>query len=514
MPHPCRPPAATDERKATSMRYAIVSDIHANLQAWNAVLTDIATNRIDRIVCLGDMVGYGPHPAEVLQSVHSHVDAMTMGNHDAAVCGKIDPVRFNLHAREMVLWTRAALGPQATAFLGTLPLMLKGPDFLCAHGDFAAPAAFRYIVEPQDALPSWSAVLEPLLFVGHSHVPLIHVMGQSGTPHTVAAEDFLLEPGKRYIVNAGSVGHPRDGDCRACYCLYDSDQQLVAWRRVAFDLDAYRDALVSANLSVAHAPFLEADPRKRLVQTRAPIDFSPATTAVEQAQGVKEMDELADIRRRLGTWKVVAAVALLIGLLAAAGIWMAARRQPASLAFVRPEYPLTPRILYPLNPARPNLLPEMPDVRVGDSLPGWRYALQNGRLQSVNIAYTHRTVCFRVLTPAPGGVFRIESPMLNLEATRIAKARLRGRIRKSDGFTGTVIFAVDQFGAPDAGGSPVLLVREQKDLRRKDADGWFSTQHTFEVRRSARALRFSVEGNGAGEVEIADLMLEPMALVP
>jgi predicted phosphodiesterase len=494
------------------MRYAMVSDIHANLPAWNAVLTDIATHRIDRIICLGDLVGYGPYPAEVLQSVHSHVDAITMGNHDAAVCGKIDPIRFNPRAREMVIWTRTALGPQATEFLGTLPLMLTGPDFRCAHGDFSKPAAFRYIVEPQDALPSWEAVPETLLFVGHSHFPLIHVIGHSGIPHTVAAEDFVIETEKRYIVNAGSVGHPRDGDCRACYCIYDTDMQTVVWRRVSFDLDAYRTALIRAGLSVDHAPFLEADPRKRLVQTHEPIDFAPATNATEQAQGVTEVGEIAQVHRRLGRWKIGALACLVVALLATGVAWLASRHHPIALAFVRPEYALSPRILYPLDPARPNLLPEMPEARVGEVLPGWRYALQDGRVQSVNVSYTYRTVGIKVVSQLPDGVFRIESPMLNLTATRILKLRMRGRVRKSAGFVGTVTLAVDQFGDADAAGQPVNLGREQKDVRRKDADGWLSTQHTFDVRRSARALRFTVEGAGSGELEIADLVLEPASL--
>ncbi len=96
-----------------AMRYAIVADIHANVQAWEAVLRDIASSRIDGIICLGDVVGYGPNPAEVLRSVHSHVDALALGNHDAALCGKLDPVLFNDQARHIIAWTRAALTAQA-----------------------------------------------------------------------------------------------------------------------------------------------------------------------------------------------------------------------------------------------------------------------------------------------------------------------------------------------------------------------------------------------------------------
>ena len=145
------------------MRYAIVSDLHANLPAWTAVLLDLRSLDADRIICLGDLVGYGPQPAEVLRSVYAEVNHVVLGNHDAVVCGKLDGSLFNETARQIILWTRDRLNAQALRFLRSLPLSLRGGGFRCAHGDLADPAAFRYVIDPADAAPSWSAVEDRLL---------------------------------------------------------------------------------------------------------------------------------------------------------------------------------------------------------------------------------------------------------------------------------------------------------------------------------------------------------------
>ena len=129
------------------MRFAIVSDLHSNLQAWNAVLLDIRSQKLDRIICLGDVVGYGPDPAEVLRSVHANVNHLVLGNHDAVVCGKMDETLFNESARQIIDWTRGQLNREARRFLGSLPLSLDAGLFRCAHGDFSEPGAFNHATE-------------------------------------------------------------------------------------------------------------------------------------------------------------------------------------------------------------------------------------------------------------------------------------------------------------------------------------------------------------------------------
>jgi predicted phosphodiesterase len=257
------------------MRYAIVSDIHANLQAWTAVLQDISCHRIDAILCLGDVVGYGPNPREVLHSVRQHADALLLGNHDAALCGMIAPVQFNTHARAILDWTQRVLPAEDHEFLASLPYEYTGYGFRCVHGEFAVPEEFRYIVTPAEALPSWQAVTEPLLFVGHTHIPGIFLIGASGKPHLIRPQDFMLEPGKRYLLNVGSIGLPRDDDTRSCYVIYDSAEQTIIWRRVAFDQDAYERTIQEAGLP-SMAAFLQSwQAAGDQAPGHAPLDFQP-----------------------------------------------------------------------------------------------------------------------------------------------------------------------------------------------------------------------------------------------
>lgn len=302
------------------MRCAVVSDIHANLQAWKAALIDIRSQGIDRIVCLGDVVGYGPNPAEVLESVHAHVDHLVLGNHDAVVCGKLDPALFNPAARQIVDWTRSRLSRRAGRFLETLPLTLAAPSFRCAHANFAAPGLFDYIDEAEDALASWRAVAEPLLFVGHSHRPAIFVLGSSGMPHKLEPEEFCIEEGKRYIVNAGSVGQPRDGEARACYCVLDTDEGSVRWRRIPFDLDAYRAALAEAGIPEESSYFLRADPLAGVPPLRELVQFAPSGTPHPMMRRTEEVQDIGVLKRRVRRWKaLVATTAVALALVLAAG---------------------------------------------------------------------------------------------------------------------------------------------------------------------------------------------------
>ena len=132
------------------MRIAIVSDLHANLTAWKTVLADLADLKAEQIICLGDVVGYGPHPVELLESVYSVVNVTLMGNHDAAVCGRLPTDTFSPRAASAVARHRELLAPAAIEWLTRLPLTYEGPGFRCAHGEFSEPDVFHYIVAPED----------------------------------------------------------------------------------------------------------------------------------------------------------------------------------------------------------------------------------------------------------------------------------------------------------------------------------------------------------------------------
>lgn len=222
------------------MRWAIISDIHANLQAFEAVLTDIAAQKVDRTICLGDAVGYGPQPAEVLTLLHAHVHHMIMGNHESAVIGRMDLAYFHRDARRMIEWTRTRLNRTAIRFLSDLPLEFAGPGFACVHGSFSAPDEFDYVDNEREALASFAARPEPLLFLGHTHAPAIFALAPDGGCARAVPEAFAREDGLRYIVNPGSVGLPRGDDFRASYCIVDTQTGEVAFNRVVYDTQLFR----------------------------------------------------------------------------------------------------------------------------------------------------------------------------------------------------------------------------------------------------------------------------------
>jgi|GEM_PF-68717 len=237
------------------MRYAIISDIHANRQAWQAVSTDIRCLGVDAVICLGDIVGYGPAPQEVLSRVYERADYFVLGNHDAVVARRLDPECFNDEAREVIEWTCGQLGRDAIRFFNEVPFLLDAEGFSCAHADYAEPDVFDYIMTPADAVPSLEACPEPILFVGHTHEPCVMQWTPDGRVQHRTPELLRLEKDWKYVINVGSVGDPRDGDLRASYTVLDLERGELQFRKVPFDLDAYRREHAAANLANHPAVF-------------------------------------------------------------------------------------------------------------------------------------------------------------------------------------------------------------------------------------------------------------------
>ena len=322
------------------MRYALVSDIHANLLAWNAVYADIRRMDVDAIICLGDTVGYGPRPGAVMERMHAAVHSFVLGNHDAVICGKLSDACFNPDAQFCVAWTREHLATSAAGFFRGLPHMLTGPGFCCTHGDPAAPSRFRYVIEPKDALRVWSARPEPLCLVGHTHVPGLFVLGDGGTPHWLTPRDFAVEDGKRYVVNVGSVGQPRDGDVRAAYCLFDSDTGTVSFRRIPFDLDAFREQLVAAGLPTRPHRFLQRAAERQPPPLREYLPFRPP--AAEPAAGTEsfEVRELKAAVRTASRWRRLALWLLVVlGALPAVALIRCRARSPDGITITARDGP-------------------------------------------------------------------------------------------------------------------------------------------------------------------------------
>lgn len=233
------------------MRYAIVSDIHANFSAWEAVLADFRECKIEEVVCLGDVVGYGPKPAEVLEAVRAVTGNFVMGNHDAAAVGMMDYSIFNDHAREAIEWTMGQLDEAGKEFLSSVPLAIEAGDILFVHAEIEEPGRFGYISDLEVAQRNLEAGKHFVTFIGHTHLPKVFEMDIFGEVTEFTDGDLTLDSDSRYIVNVGSVGEPRNPeDLRARYVIYDTETQELEFRRVEFDILAYRKDLEATTLSM------------------------------------------------------------------------------------------------------------------------------------------------------------------------------------------------------------------------------------------------------------------------
>jgi len=231
------------------MRYAIISDIHANLEALEVVLGDIGRRRPDALICLGDFVGYGPDPVGCVERLRPGLAGAVVGNHDRAAAGTLDIADFNPFAQAAILWTREQLTAPVQAYLRDLPSQITPDGFLAVHGSARDPVE-EYIIDPHTARASFLAGSFRLCMVGHTHVPAIFTLdGDTVSVAPFAADASLrLEPERRYIVNVGSVGQPRDGDPRSAYAWFDEDAQVITMIRLAYPVEHTQRKMADAGL--------------------------------------------------------------------------------------------------------------------------------------------------------------------------------------------------------------------------------------------------------------------------
>jgi diadenosine tetraphosphatase ApaH/serine/threonine PP2A family protein phosphatase len=230
------------------VRYSIISDIHANLEAFEAARAEIARIAPDRILNLGDIVGYGASPAECIDAAGQIADVTVAGNHDFGVAGLTDIRYFNSYARQAVLWTAGALDQQHTDYLRELPLAhVENGRLRIVHATPSDPARWDYIFGRDQAAGEFHAFPEQMCFVGHSHQPAIYTMDQQGGVIRLGEKTKILD-GHRYLVNVGSVGQPRDGDPRACICVCDLERSEIEIVRVAYDVEGAKRRILDAGL--------------------------------------------------------------------------------------------------------------------------------------------------------------------------------------------------------------------------------------------------------------------------
>jgi diadenosine tetraphosphatase ApaH/serine/threonine PP2A family protein phosphatase len=239
------------------VRYLILSDIHANLDAFEAVLAH-AEGRWDRALVLGDLVGYGAQPGEVIDRVLSlDPDVVIRGNHDKAACGIDDGSQFNAVARHAAIWTGEHLPPDKLEYLRALPM---GPVEIDAVTEICHGAPFdedHYIFDGADARMAFDATSRPLCLYGHTHLPAIFrrldEYYEGGMPDPDREVIVSLQRGVRYLVNAGSIGQPRDGDPRAGYGVLDADARELRLYRVPYPVEEAQRKIIAAGLPVSLA---------------------------------------------------------------------------------------------------------------------------------------------------------------------------------------------------------------------------------------------------------------------
>lgn len=229
------------------MRYLIVADVHANLEAFTAVL-DAAKSGGDiaAVWCLGDMVGYGPDPGACLALLRGYANTAVAGNHDLAAINKMDTSEFNEVAAAAVEWTAQKLTPDDRHFLETLPLKALAGDFTLVHGSPRDPAR-EYIVSVWDAAANLEYFDTRYCLVGHSHVPFLFEL-RKDTPLLGALPPGLHLGDSRLIINPGGVGQPRDGDPRASFAIFDSNTNTIEHHRVPYDIATTQRKMLRAGL--------------------------------------------------------------------------------------------------------------------------------------------------------------------------------------------------------------------------------------------------------------------------
>jgi diadenosine tetraphosphatase ApaH/serine/threonine PP2A family protein phosphatase len=233
------------------MRYAIIADVHANLTAFAAVLKDIEQRGgMDEIWCLGDTVGYGPDPHECIALLRQQRHVCVGGNHDWGAIGKVDIADFNPDAAAACRWTAQQLSPEDVRYLENLPLTLERDDFTLVHGSPREPI-WEYLTSTSIAIQNFNFFQSPYCLVGHSHVPLVFRDEDGACSFNKWTTNIGLALGQnRLIINPGGVGQPRDGDPRASYAIYDTENRQIRLYRVPYDIETTQHKMMEGGLPI------------------------------------------------------------------------------------------------------------------------------------------------------------------------------------------------------------------------------------------------------------------------
>ncbi len=238
------------------MRILVISDIHANLTALDAVLTD--AGEFDAAWCLGDLVGYGPDPNECIAKVRVLPNLRCIiGNHDAAVLDQIDTKTFNLEARQALEWTKKTLTESSISFLSSLHQKIEINNVTLTHGSPRHPV-WEYLMDSQTAALNFDYFSTPYCFVGHTHLPVVYTREEKKFVVYKPTPNNKITLSPRTIINPGSVGQPRDHDPRTAYVIYNPEENTWDYRRLTYNIPAVQTRMADAQLPERHIVRLQA----------------------------------------------------------------------------------------------------------------------------------------------------------------------------------------------------------------------------------------------------------------
>ena len=228
------------------MKYAVIADIHANLEAFQVVLEDTRNQNCTHYTCVGDVVGYGANPKECLYTVRKMGMPCVKGNHDEYSSSEEDLDGFNPHAAEAVTWTRKQLTADDRQWLRDLKYVRMVASFSMVHATLDGPSRWGYVFDKLMAAASFTYQNTSVCFFGHTHVPVAFV--RDSVVRGGSYSKFKVEPGRKYFVNVGSVGQPRDGNPKSAYVIYDLDEGSIELRRLDYDIPKAQKKILAAGL--------------------------------------------------------------------------------------------------------------------------------------------------------------------------------------------------------------------------------------------------------------------------
>jgi predicted phosphodiesterase len=234
------------------MKIGVIADVHGNLEALDAVLSALKAEGMDRVVCLGDLVGYGPDPEACIEGIRTVSDLVVAGNHDWAAGGRISTVRFNPAARQTIEWTESKLSRESKDYLTGLPMGLETEGFTCVHASPDGSIDWPYLVSSNEAWTHSGPLENSVVLFGHTHIPTVFTKdgrrfrrqeGLGGTDFEIAMKSQTA-----MLINPGSVGQPRDGKPDAAFGLIDTDRGVFRFMRAAYPVQDVQEKMRRAGL--------------------------------------------------------------------------------------------------------------------------------------------------------------------------------------------------------------------------------------------------------------------------